>query len=114
MAIGESNHLENQFSMSNWAKDKRPVWEAICKKYGGDPNAFDWGTWGFFDWSIGKSWPTLSSISKARNMGWNRYDDTYETWIETYRAFENAGVLPSNTLLRELGRKDKMALPNGH
>ncbi|KAJ5080948.1 hypothetical protein N7456_013658 [Penicillium angulare] len=104
-AMGETGKMENQFTMSDWAKDKRPVWEAICNKYGGNPDAFDWGTWAFFDWSLGKSWPTLSSISKARKMGWNRYDDTFETWIETYRSFENAGVIPSSLSLRQKGTR---------
>lgn len=101
MAVSESGQLENSFSMADWARDKRPVWEAICKKYGGDPKAFDWGTWKFFDWGIGKAWPTLSSITKARKLGWTRYDDTYDSWIDTYCAFENAGVLPSNARLFE-------------
>lgn len=48
--------------MGDWAKDKRPVWEAICDKYGGNKEAFDWGTWGFFDWATGKSWPTISTM----------------------------------------------------
>ena len=87
--------------MGVWAKDKKAVWERICNKYGGNKEAFDWGTWGFFDWAIGKSWPTLASISKARKFGWNRYDDTYETWIETFRSFENAGVLPSHQLITQ-------------
>ncbi|KAL4974756.1 hypothetical protein BDW66DRAFT_161055 [Aspergillus desertorum] len=66
---GVGTHRENQFKMSEWAAEKRPVWESICAKYGGNPEAFDWGTWAFFDWGIGKAWPTLSSISKARRFG---------------------------------------------
>lgn len=82
--------------MAEWAKDKKPVWEQICDKYGGNKEAIDWGTWGFFDWSIGKAWPTISSINKARRLGWKRHDDTFETWVETFRSFENAGILPPN------------------
>lgn len=85
--------------MGDWAKDKKPVWEKVCEQYGGSKEAFDWGTWGFFDWAVGKAWPTISSISKARKFGWHRHDDTFETWIETFRTFENAGILPRNHLL---------------
>lgn len=88
--------------MSDWAKDKKPVWETICDKYGGTKDAFDWGTWDFFDWAIGKAWPTLLSINKARKFGWTRHDDTFETWVETFRSFENAGILPSNHRLPKL------------
>ncbi|KAL5355843.1 NAD-dependent epimerase/dehydratase [Aspergillus floccosus] len=98
-AIGQAETLSNEIDMVEWAKDKRPVWEAIVKKYGGKVEAFDWGTWGFFNWATGKSWLTISSINKARKYGWHRSDNTFETWIETYRSFENAGVLPSHTAL---------------
>lgn len=96
-ATGEAGiKTENEFKMGEWAADKKPVWEEICRKHGGNPEAFNWGTWGFFDWAIGKAWPTVSSVTKARKFGWNRYDDTYESWIETFRSFENAGILPRN------------------
>jgi hypothetical protein len=86
--------MENAFIMSEWAKDKREVWNRIVDKYGGDKEAFDRGTWSFFDWAIGKNWPTVSSMSKARAYGWYRHDDSYECFVETFRAFENAGILP--------------------
>lgn len=80
--------------MGDWAKDKCEVWHRIVEKHGGDKEAFEWGTWDFFDWATGKNWPTISSMSKARAYGWNRHDDTYDTFTETFRAFENAGILP--------------------
>ncbi|KAF4304808.1 putative nucleoside-diphosphate-sugar epimerase protein [Botryosphaeria dothidea] len=108
-SAGDSEVMEQSFKMGNWAKDKKPVWESICKKYGGNPEAFDWGTWWFMDWAVGKSWPTISSVNKARKMGWQRYDDTYETWIETFRSFENAGILPRP----QRGVKRSYAAANG-
>jgi hypothetical protein len=85
--------------MADWAADKKEVWERICDKYGGNKEAFDWGTWFFFDWAVGKAWPTLSSMQKARRFGWNRYDDTFETWVESFRAFENSGILPQRRVV---------------
>ncbi|KAF4222005.1 hypothetical protein CNMCM5878_007557 [Aspergillus fumigatiaffinis] len=98
-ATGQASTLANAIDMVEWAKDKRVVWEQIVKKYGGKVYAFDWGTWGFFNWATGKSWLTISSMSKAREFGWSRYDRTLDTWTETYRSFENAGVLPSRAAL---------------
>lgn len=86
--------------MGDWAKDKKPVWDRVVEKYGGNKEAFEWGTWSFFDWALGKAWPTTSTMTKARKFGWHRQDDTYETWVETFRAFENAGVLPRAENLR--------------
>jgi hypothetical protein len=93
--------------MSCWADGKNEIWLRICEKYGGNPEAFDWGTWGLFEWSMGKTWPTLSTITKARGYGWTRYDDTYTTWIETFRAFESGGVLPSRQRLLEGQKRGK-------
>lgn len=89
--------------MVEWAKDKRPIWEAVVKKYGGKAEAFDWGTWGFFNWATGKSWCTISSITKARKYGWHRTDNTFETWIETFWSYENAGLLPTRAALLSNG-----------
>ncbi|GME31383.1 Nad-dependent epimerase dehydratase [Neofusicoccum parvum] len=89
-----SNTLDNEVDMYEWAKDKKPVWEAIVKKYGGNPKAIEWGTWGFFGWATGKSWLTIGTTQKARKFGWTRMDDTYESWRETFRSLENAGIIP--------------------
>lgn len=86
--------MAHEFTMGEWAKGKEKVWETVCEKYGGDKEAFNWGTWGFFDWSLGKAWPTVGTTTKAREYGWQRYDDTFKTWIQTFRNFENAGTLP--------------------
>jgi len=110
--LGDKEKYAHNIRMEDWAKDKKPVWEKICEKYGGNKEAFDWGTWFFFDWATGKAWPTLSTITKARKFGWNRYDDTYEAWIETFRTFENAGILPRNHLLHADKATTKTRLAN--
>lgn len=86
--------MANNFSMVDWSRDKAAVWETIVAKHGGNPEAINWGTWDFFDWAVGKGWATIGTVSKARKFGWTRYDDTLETWIQTFRSFENAGILP--------------------
>ncbi|RAK89220.1 NAD-dependent epimerase/dehydratase [Aspergillus costaricaensis CBS 115574] len=98
-AAGQAKTLSNEIDMVEWAKDKRAVWETVVQKHGGKVEAFEWGTWGFFNWATGKSWLTISSVNKARKYGWQRHDNTFDTWIETYRSFENAGVLPSHDSL---------------
>ncbi|KAG2421071.1 hypothetical protein HFD88_000687 [Aspergillus terreus] len=98
-AAGQASTLANEIDMVEWAKDKKPVWERVVAKYGGKVETFDWGTWGFLNWATGKSWLTISSMNKARKFGWHRTDNTFDAWIETYRSFENAGVLPSRRAL---------------
>ncbi|KAF5024132.1 hypothetical protein F66182_3766 [Fusarium sp. NRRL 66182] len=93
-AEGNEQRMANNFLMTDWCKDKKEVWERVVAKHGGQLEAFGWGTYDFFDWAVGKAWLTIGSVAKARKFGWKRYDDTYDTYIETFRAFENAGVLP--------------------
>lgn len=106
--------MAHGFRMGEWATDKRAVWDRVCEKYGGNKEAYEWGTWGFFDWTVGKAWPTLSSMTKARKFGWHRYDDTYETWIETFKAFENAGILPKNRDLLAVSSASKAVNGDAH
>lgn len=80
--------------MMEWSKDKRPTWERLVAKHGGNPKAFDWGTWDIIDWGLGEGWYAFTSINKARKFGWTRHDDTYDTFVQTFQSFENAGVLP--------------------
>ncbi|KAH7304494.1 hypothetical protein BKA65DRAFT_416236, partial [Rhexocercosporidium sp. MPI-PUGE-AT-0058] len=83
-----------RFDMVTWAQDKKPVWERLVRKYGGKAEAFDWCSWDYLPWAMGRTWGTLSSMNKARKFGWTRVDDSHETYMKAIRCFENAGVLP--------------------
>ncbi|KPM37967.1 hypothetical protein AK830_g8611 [Neonectria ditissima] len=113
-ALGEDEQMANNFHMVEWAKDKKHVWEKVVAKHGGSAEAFDWGTWDFVDWALGKAWSTLSSVSKARKFGWTRSDDTYTTYVETFRAFENAGILPASNfgVRTKTSEKPRYLAPN--
>lgn len=83
------------FRMEEWSRDKKAIWETICAKYGGESAAFDWGAWAYFAWATSRNWLSLMSITKARKFGWQRLNDSFETWPKSIRAFENAGILRS-------------------
>lgn len=83
--------------MAEWAKDKQPTWERIVAKYGGKTEAFQLDAFELMNWLISPSpqkTPFISTVTKAREFGWNRSDDTYQAWLDTMRSYENAGVLP--------------------
>lgn len=83
--------------LAEWAKDKKPVWETIVARHGGDPEAFHLDAFELMNWYITPSQqkaPFVSTVTKARQFGWDRSDDTYQGWLNTMRAYENAGVLP--------------------
>ncbi|CAK44055.1 hypothetical protein M747DRAFT_357323 [Aspergillus niger ATCC 13496] len=85
------------FDLAEWAQDKKPVWERIVTKYGGDPEAFQLDAFRLMNWYITPApnmVPFISTVAKARHFGWNHGDDTYQSWLNTMRAYEDAGVLP--------------------
>jgi hypothetical protein len=79
---------------AEWAKDKREAWQSIVRNWGGKEEVFDWAAWGHLRWGMGRSWSTLLWVRKARRYGWTRYDDTYITWLKTYKVLEGSGSLP--------------------
>ncbi|KAF9637997.1 putative nucleoside-diphosphate-sugar epimerase protein [Lasiodiplodia theobromae] len=89
-----SNVTALETSMAEWAKDKRPVWEQVVKKYGGNVEVFDWCEWESMNWLEEIHWPILPSATKARKFGWKRFDTATECWFGTFKSFQNAGILP--------------------
>lgn len=86
---------------AEWVKDKKPVWLAIVEKYGGNPDTFDWCTWDMWSWAMYRKWHVWGSMNKAKRLGWKRQDFAYDVWTDTFKAFENSGVLPKASLLRK-------------
>ena len=87
-----------QINLGEWAKDKKEVWEKIVRKYGGNVDCFQVDSFAFLDWGLNPSvsitTPFMSTARKARKYGWNRHDDSYDAWYQTFRSYENAGILP--------------------
>lgn len=104
--------MTHSFRMADWAQGKKEVWQRVTAQYGGCPDAIDWGTWDFFDWCLGKAWFTIGTVSKARRFGWKRYDDSLDAWTQTFRSFENAGVLPITMPRPPVDVKTLPRLPN--
>lgn len=86
------------FSLAEWSCDKKSVWEGIIAKNGsGSVESFQEQGFGMMDGLLSRPMPGsqfIASIAKARRLGWTREDDSYGAWVETFRAYENAGVLP--------------------
>ncbi|KAJ5489905.1 hypothetical protein N7453_010730 [Penicillium expansum] len=99
LGSSEPTETTEPMDMLEWAKDKRPVWESIVAKNGGDPDAFQLDSFALMNWYItptGMKSPLISTVSKARKLGWTRYDDTYSTWLKTFESYQTAGVLPAS------------------
>jgi hypothetical protein len=77
---------QQELSLAEWAKDKRPVWDRICAK-AGVPQAkatWDAGTWAYQDWVFQRTWSATLSINKARKFGWTGHMDSYQAFVKTF------------------------------
>ncbi|KAL4885960.1 hypothetical protein BJY04DRAFT_214153 [Aspergillus karnatakaensis] len=86
--------------MAEWARGKKPIWDEIVDKYGGDKDAFQMDSFALMNWYITPNGESeepfvLGTVSKARAFGWVRYDDSYKAWLDTYWGYQGAGVLPA-------------------
>ncbi|RDW56535.1 NAD(P)-binding protein-13 [Coleophoma cylindrospora] len=89
--------LQLEFSLAEWAKDKREVWDRICDK-AGMPTAkatWDAGTWDFQDWVFRRTWYGTLSISKARKFGWTGYVDSYDSFRHVFEKLKELKQIPN-------------------
>jgi hypothetical protein len=66
-------------------------------KYVGGTEAFRIDSFALMNWYITPSVqkvPFISTVAKARKFSWNHIDESYESWINIFRSYENAGILP--------------------
>lgn len=85
-----------EFSLAEWAADKREVWERICDE-SGCPEAkgtWDKGTWAFQDWVFQRTWSATLSVNKARRMGWNGHIDSYRSLVDAFEKFVELKQMP--------------------
>lgn len=87
---------QQELSLLEWSKDKRPVWDSLCEK-AGVPEAkvtFDSATWAYQDWVFMRSWSATLSMTKARKFGWKGYKDSYESITECFDKFRALKQIP--------------------
>lgn len=85
-----------QIDLKKWAKRPEVVkaWEGLRDKYGLDQGAWDNATWDFLAFLLGRNYSCISSMSKARRMGWHGYADTWDEFKRTFKELEDAKMLP--------------------
>ena len=70
--------------------DKAPVWDAIVARHGLKASALDrLVLWNYGDYAFAPEWDIISSMDKARRLGFDERVDTREMFarlIEGYRA----------------------------
>lgn len=92
----KEGQVQQEFSLAEWAQDKRPVWDRLCEK-ANMPEAkatWDAGTWQYQDWVFQRAWSATLSFNKAREFGWTGYRDSYKSIVGAFDSFRKARQIP--------------------
>jgi len=91
-----STKKQLEFSLVEYMKDKKPVWDRIVQKYGGDKKAWDYTTFEFADLTFSFSWGAVGDMSKAKKLGWNKKIKSIDGFQETFKRMQKEEIIPSH------------------
>lgn len=92
----QASSLEQRISLAKWSQqdEVKKAWMRLAEREGLQKDALERGTWAFVDFVLGRSYDIVASMSKAREMGWTGYTDTWKSLSDVFGELEAAGVLP--------------------
>jgi nucleoside-diphosphate-sugar epimerase len=66
------NKVERRINLTNWHKqpEVKEAWERLAEREGLEKAAFEKATWNFLNFVLGRNFPLVISMSKARKLGW--------------------------------------------
>ncbi|KAK3941967.1 Iridoid synthase [Diplogelasinospora grovesii] len=88
--------LEQTVNLVKWSQqdEVKKAWDRLVEREGLQRDAFEKATWGFLDFILGRNFDVVISMSKAREMGWTGYYDTWKALSDVFGELEAAKVLP--------------------
>lgn len=92
----KEGEVQQDFSLDDWSRGKRVVWDELCDK-AGVPEAkatWDSATWKYQDWVFMRSWSATLSMTKARRFGWTGYVDSYESITTVFDKLKELKQIP--------------------
>jgi hypothetical protein len=91
MAVGTPQNIK----LDHWIKDKGPVWEAVVKKH--HLRATDvqqLALWPYGDYQLSPQWDVMSSMEKARKLGFNDAVDTRDMFRKQFENYRVERIIP--------------------
>ncbi|KAK3336346.1 hypothetical protein B0T19DRAFT_36331 [Cercophora scortea] len=92
------SRLEQRISLVKWSQmdEVKQSWNRLAEREGLQKEALEKATWAFVDFVLGRSFDIVISMSKAREMGWTGYYDTWRALTDVFGELEAAKVLPKS------------------
>jgi len=90
------NKIEQHIDLIKWSQrpDVVEAYKKLQRQTGIEEDAWEKATWDFLVFVLGRDYDCVASMSKARNLGWTGYQDTWEAFEETFAELEEAKMLP--------------------
>ena len=94
--VPQEGQVQQEFSLAEWAADKRPVWDGLCDRLGRPEAKATWdaGTWQYQDWVFQRAWSATISFNKAREYGFTGYRDSFKSIVSAFDRFRDAEQIP--------------------
>ncbi len=82
-------------SMDVVMADKEPVWKDLVAKHGLKPTPYeDVSSWAFGDFVFGWDYDVIADGSKARRLGFHRYVETEQMFLDIFRDLRARKIIP--------------------
>ncbi|PPJ56846.1 hypothetical protein CBER1_11058 [Cercospora berteroae] len=88
--------LQQEFSLVEWASDKKAVWGRVCEGTGilEARESFSSASWSELDSMLQRSWSASVSVNKARKFGWTGFKDSFDCFVDAFEALRQENLLP--------------------
>ena len=83
------------FKMSEWVRDKQPVWDGIVRRHGLAESLLDEiADWAFADFHWAHGYHVVSSTAKLRESGFSEMLDSTQMLLDHLTRYREAKILP--------------------
>ncbi|KAK5997635.1 hypothetical protein PT974_02999 [Cladobotryum mycophilum] len=99
-AEASSSRIEQRIELTRWAQTTgvRQAWQGLVDREGlANPHALEKATWDFIGHFLGIDFDMILSMSKARELGWTGYIDTWRNFENLFDELEAKKILPKTT-----------------
>ncbi len=84
-----------KFSLAEYMADKAPVWERIVAKHGlRKTQLHTFVLWPYGDYQLGPDWEIMSSMDKARALGFRDSVDTFDMFAQQFQNYRKENIIP--------------------
>ncbi|TDZ34999.1 Uncharacterized protein CTRI78_v011557 [Colletotrichum trifolii] len=92
----EPSKLEQRIDLTKWSQQEKvkQAWDRLADREGLEKDAFEKATWAFLGFVLGRNFDLVISMSKAREMGWTGYTDTWLSLSDVFKDLEAEKVVP--------------------